>query len=145
MKGERGFTLLELIVVLSLVSLMLGLSALHFGRALTGTRYDRTVKEIASTFRHARALAKLRGEPQTIVFDFDARTYGIRGQKSRPIYEGVSVKSSGGINGDVSEGRYRLTFYPDGTARGGTLVVFNDKKSAEISVDPVAGATVVKK
>jgi prepilin-type N-terminal cleavage/methylation domain-containing protein len=142
--GRRGFTLLELILVLSFISLILGLASAHFGRILSGSRYDATVKEVSANFMYARALARLRGMPQTVVFDFDERVYGVSGRSQKNLKEGISIKAIEPLKGETTEGKYRVTFFPDGTAEEGTVVVFTEKKATEIRVDPVVGAVVVK-
>ena len=85
--SRAGFTLLELIIVIFLITLMVGLSAVFFANTLPSGRFNATVRELASTIRQARHLAQLNGEKQIITIDLDSRSYGIegRGKKNLPL------------------------------------------------------------
>jgi len=37
-----------------------------------------------------------------------------------------------------------MTFHPAGSTEGGTVVLWYDAKSAQINVDPVAGAVIIR-
>jgi len=68
---NRGFTLLELIIVLALVVLILGLTSLFVAGRLPSAKANAAGREIAGMIRHARSLAfrrarqRCQAPPQT--------------------------------------------------------------------------------
>ncbi|MBE0556166.1 MAG: prepilin-type N-terminal cleavage/methylation domain-containing protein, partial [Proteobacteria bacterium] len=76
---KNGFTLLEVIIVLALVTLVLGLSSVFIAGYLPSVKANAAGREISGMIRHARSLARLNRETRSFVIDLDRRTYGIEG------------------------------------------------------------------
>lgn len=144
MNKDKGFTLLELTVVMFLVGLMLSLAGVLFSNTLPSSKFSATTREMAATIRHARTLAQLRGENQTVTIDMEARKYGIDNVTAKDIPPGISVKIIDPLLGDVQTGKYQFNFPPIGGIEGGTIVLWNSKKTARIEIDPIVGSAVVK-
>jgi general secretion pathway protein H len=140
---RAGYTLLELIVVLMLMSLILGLSAVYFSNSLPTNRFNSATRDLAASFRQARALARIQGEKQILTFDLDNKEYGIEGRKGKTIHPDIQIKIVDPVVGDITEGKYRFIVQPLG-AGGGTIVVWDDKRKASITLDPVAGALTIR-
>src|SRR5512135_2874133 len=101
MNNDKGFTLLELIIVMFLVGLMLSLAAVLFSNTLPSSKFSATTREVAATIRHARTLAQLRGENQTVTIDMETRKYGIDNAAAKDIPSGISIKIIDPQLGDV--------------------------------------------
>jgi prepilin-type N-terminal cleavage/methylation domain-containing protein len=143
-RKDRGFTLLELIIVLFLMSLILGMVTLFFANVLPSNRLNATVRSVSSTIREARSLARIDGRRQVVTIDFDSKTYGIEGFGSRNIPKDVSIKVMDPVAGEVLQGKYQFVLHPSGGIEGGTIVLWNAKKTVTIQPDPVAGSIVIK-
>ena len=141
---DEGFTLLELLIVLFLITLMLGLSSVFFANTLPSGRFHATARKMAAMLKHARSLAEIQGRDQTLLIDLDARTYGIEGLKTITIPEGIKIKIEDPMRGDIEEGKYAFTFHPYGSADGGTIVLWDSKRSVDISLDPVVGSIILE-
>ncbi len=63
-----GFTLVELLLTVSLLLLMVGAGILNFGPAQGGARLDEGATQVESLFRYARAQAASSGRTVRIVF-----------------------------------------------------------------------------
>ena len=63
-----GFTLVELLLTVSLLLLMVGAGILNFGPAQGGARLDEGATQVESLFRYARAQAASSGRTVKIVF-----------------------------------------------------------------------------
>jgi len=142
--NRSGFTLLELIIVIFLITLMVGLSGVFFANTLPSGKFNSTVREIASTIRQARHLAQLNGVKQVITIDMDSRSYGIERRGGKNLPSGIQIKVIDPLAGDITSGKYHMTFHPAGSSECGTVVLWNDTKLAQINVDPVAGAVIIK-
>ena len=144
MSNNKGFTLLELIIVIFLVGLMLSLASVFFANTLPSSKFSATAREIAATIRHARNLAQLKGERQTVTIDMDAHKFGIDGVGAKDMPAGVSVKVIDPRVGDIETGKYQIDFAPTGGIEGGTIVLWNSKKKVTIEIDPIVGSAVIK-
>lgn len=143
-KKNNGFTLLELIIVIFLMTLILGLSLPFFARSLPSNRFNTTVRDIVATIRHARILSQSNNTEQAIFIDLDSKYYGIEGQGSKAISSDVNIKVIDPFSGEIYSGKYWITFRPLGSIDGGTIVLWNEKKTANINLDPIVGAVVAK-
>ena len=142
--NRAGFTLLELIIVILLITLMVGLSAVFFANTLPSGKFNATAREIASTIRQARHLAQLNGEKQIITIDLDSRSYGIEGRGKKNLPSGIDIKVIDPLAGDITSDTYHMAFHATGGTEGGTIVLWNSSRAAHINIDPVAGAVIIK-
>jgi type II secretory pathway pseudopilin PulG len=143
-KPRRGFILLELIVVLFLVTLIMGIALVFFANFLPSNRLDATVRNISTTIKHARALARINNQRQIVTFDFDTKQYGIEGREIKDIPADIGVKVIDPMSGEIFQGKYRFMLYVAGNIEGGTIIVWNAKKSVSIQPDPIVGAVIIK-
>src|SRR3990172_2624923 len=132
--NRSGFTLLELIIVIFLITLMLGLSAVFFANTLPSGRFNATAREMAATIRQARHLAQLNGEKQILTIDLDSRSYGIESRGEKTLPAGIDLKVIDPLAGDITKGKYHMTFHPAGSSGGGTVVLWNNTRVAHINI-----------
>ncbi len=142
--GKDGFTLLELMIVMLLMTLVIGISTIFFANTLTSSKFNTTVRDVSTTIRHARSLAQIHGERKAVTIDLDSKTYWIDGKKVREIPSDIQIKIIDPLYGEIFEGRYQVVSNAMGGIQGGTIVLWNDKKTASIQPDPIVGSVVVK-
>jgi general secretion pathway protein H len=144
-KSEKGgFTLLELIVVLALISLILGLSAFFFVGNLPSARLDTLGREMAGSLRQARSLAKSSGEKKVFFADMDGGRFGIEGLGERGLPAGVSLRVIDPDSVEFTQGIYKIVFQPDGRGGGETIILTRGRQTVQVSVNPAAGAIVLR-
>ncbi len=141
---NSGFTLLELIIVLFLIALILGLSTILFVNILPSSRLNATAREMSATIRHAKHLALINGEKQTITINLDSGSYGMEGIIHKNIPSGITIKVIDPLLGEIRNGEYTIIFSATGGMEGGTIVLSTNKKTASIQLDPVVGSVVIK-
>ena len=142
--GKDGFTLLELMIVMLLMSLVIGISTIFFANTLTSTTFNTTVRDVSTTIRHARSLAQIHGERKAVTIDLDSKTYWIDGKTVREIPSEIQIKIIDPLYGEIFEGRHQVVSNAMGGIQGGTIVLWNDKKTVSIQPDPIVGSVVVK-
>ena len=142
--SKSGFTLLELIIVLFLMSLILGLSTIFFANSLPSSRLNAAAREMSATIRHARHLALINGEKQTMIINLDSRYYSIEGIARKNIPSGITLKVIDPLLGEIRKGEYPIIFNATGAMEGGTIVLSTEKKTVTIQLDPVVGSVVIK-
>ena len=141
---NRGFTLLEIIVVFTLIVLILGFSTLFFGNALPGARLNAAGRELSAMIRYAKILAKNNGEPRTVLINLDTGHYGIEGVQAKNLPEGIHIRITDPVAGEVSRGNYAVLFHGSGVVEGGTITLWNKKRTLNIELDPILGSVVLK-
>ena len=139
---QRGFTMIELLVVIFIMTLALGLSAAVFTRALPSSRLDASVRELTAALKQSRAQAIAKGERRVLVLNLDERRYGPEGKEPRQWPDDVAISVDDPLVGEVVRGEYRFVFHPTGASEGGTVVLSAGKKKLLVDVDPVIGAVV---
>ncbi len=138
--GQRGFTLLEMILVLMLASLILGMSSVFFAGFLPTARLNAAGREITASIRHARSLARATMESRTVFLDLDGRTYGIEGLSRKPLPPNTRIRVFDDLAGVIDRGTYAITFRRGATTRGGSIVLSAGRKTLHIEMDPITGA-----
>ena len=104
--GEAGFTLLEMLVTLAISALLAGIGFPALHRVIDHVEFQRTVADIRSALRQARAMAIRREGPVAVVLTAD-RQLAAGGQLlSGPLQREVRVAFNPGP----------AMFYSDGSA-----------------------------
>jgi len=141
---EKGFTLLEIIIVITLVVLILSFTTLFFGNALPGARLNAAARELAAMMRYAKILARNNGELQSVLINLDTGRYGIEGVQTRNIPEGINIRVTDPVTGEVSRGSYAVLFHESGISEGGNITLWNAKRTLNIELDPIVGSVILK-
>jgi len=142
--GAEGFTLLEMIIVMALITLIMGISTVFFANTLMSSTFNTTVRDISSSIRYARSLAQIHGERKTVTIDLDARTFSIQGKDVREIPSDMNIKIIDPVYGEIFEGKYQFIATALGAVQGGTVVLWNESRTARIQPDPIVGSVVVQ-
>ncbi len=133
---QTGFTLLELLVVLTLASLLLAVAMPRFAALLPGAELKSYSRQTAALLRLARSQAIATGDEVRVEFDPDARHSRMTGrQKASPWPEQIAVSFDGIIDNDDTG----PVFYPDGSASGGTLHIAGNGRHYRIDVNWLTG------
>lgn len=135
MRPARGFTLLELLVVIALMAMAFGLVSFSVGQGLQAARERQVMREMVGALRQARLQAVLSGAPAVLSLDLERRTFQAPGQRlgQWPADMGVQLTSA-------SEMGARVAFYPDGSSSGGNLLLVRDGRQWRIDVGWLTGS-----
>lgn len=140
---ERGFTLVELLVVLAIGAMLVGLVPFAFNRLQEGSQYRGAVRDMVSELRRAHRLAVSSGQTVTFQLDLTKRSYGEVGQVPRFLPSTLQVRTTTGhISEQTSQDVANIVFLPDGGSTGGLIeVVRASGGGARIRVDWLFGET----
>jgi general secretion pathway protein H len=135
----RGFTLVELIVVLFIIALVAAVALPAVGRGVDALQLRAEVATFATFLRYAREQAITRREAQEVTINPDAhlltlRAAGTEGARARRrLSPRISIRAE-------SPTGLSITFSPGGVSTGGSFrVVGPDGRAYRVSVNPLTG------
>ena len=140
MRGERGFTLLELLVVLAMMAMLVGFAPLAFDRMRESAQYRNTVRTMQSDMRSARYRAMSEGAETRFKVNLAERTYGVDGQPAEALPESLEIRVIV-ANNELTQGQEgAIRFLPSGGATGGSIDVVRPSGSGvRLRVDWFSG------
>jgi general secretion pathway protein H len=154
---NKGFSLIELMIVLILISLSISLVAPSLSRFSKNIELKTATKKISAILRYTRNEAVHRGKVQQVLFDSNTREVRIRvveevagagdeetsGRAEAPKYPlptGIQIKEI-----KIPAPQYptevpTIEFYPNGGSNGGSIVLDNEgNKGYKIDVHFLTG------
>ena len=87
---------------------------------------------------------RLNLEPKAVVLDLNARLYQLADGTVRSIPDGIRVKVVDTTATEIVEGKHAFTFQPAGVTECDSIILWNDKKSIRMQIDPVVGTVETK-
>jgi len=139
----RGFTLLELILVLAIVALATLLGAGAIGRGMEGLRLRSAANGIAAQLRFTRAQALATGEPQRFTIDPAAHAWQAPKGRHGALPPRTAVAFIGAREAQPAEGVGAVVFFPDGAATGGRVRLQQGGATWQVDVDWLTGQVAV--
>jgi len=137
--NSRGFTFLELIVVLVILGIAGSLVFVSVGRSVTGKRSRIFVQDLASLCRKARTRAVSHGLVSTLYISSEQRKCWVDNRS--PLNVPEEIKIEGERIAEIKQGIYGIRFYPDGSSSGGDLYVSrNDHVIYAFRIDVLTGS-----
>ena len=136
----RGFTLLELLVVLALVALALALVPPMLSSGVPGAELKAAARDITAGLRETRSRAIARNTEVAFVVDVEARSFRVGGAAApRAVPEPILLSLVTAQQEQTDETRGGIRFYPDGSSTGGRITLSHGDRSYDVTVDWLTG------
>ncbi|KFN51328.1 type II secretion system protein XpsH [Arenimonas composti] len=123
MKRQRGFSLLEIVVVIALIAMLAGIAAATIGRAMPGQQLRGSARELATQLRFTRAQAIASGREQVFELDLGSRAWRGAGGRSGRVPEDFELIVTTARDPRPQREVAVVRFFPDGAATGGRIVL----------------------
>ncbi|HFD12610.1 MAG TPA: prepilin-type N-terminal cleavage/methylation domain-containing protein [Crenotrichaceae bacterium] len=141
----RGFTLVEMIIVLVIAVMAMGIVGANFSAGLSGTRFKAAVNDVASALRYTRGQAISSGKEVVFTLDVDKRSYTISSRKKvyklPPKLDLTVNTAETEING---EGKGSIRFFSDGSSTGGRVELKSDGRKRYVDINWLTGQILVQ-
>lgn len=152
-RPRSGFTLLELLVVMALMSLMVGMVVPRMAGSLDRMNARTAARKVSAALRYARSQAAAEKVPFLVRFDFSRQTLSVssfstRGDSTEKIADasltlpaGVRfVEARSAMGRKLDRKVFTVRFSPLGSSSGGDIVVGDDKgRRFRIVLDMLTG------
>jgi len=140
MKRERGFTLLEMMVVLVIAAIAYAvLLSAPLGKA-SAADLKAAARTLASGLRQAQTTAMATRKDAVLTIDVESREYVTTLDTTpRKLPENLELKLYAAQSEVSSERRGSIRFYPDGSSTGGRITVAAGERKYLVDVDWLTG------
>jgi len=139
-RARRGFTLIEMVVVMVIITIVATLVAPSFG-GLGLYKQQTTTTVILGLFHDARQFAITHGTTVTLELDpatgrFRADTTGVGGT-GYVIQDSLSLGATEGL--ETTQPRLRYVFFPSGAAYGDSMTIRGSDSTRAVFIDHWSG------
>jgi len=138
MPFDKGFTLLELLIVITIFACMSTLVGVNLhGRE--STDLGSVARTLMTDLRYVRSRAMVNNLDTELIFDVSANTYASRQAKiDRSLPETMTLRLTFDRR-DIAGTRGRIVFYPDGSSSGGEIRLSMDGRMMEVATSWLNG------
>jgi type II secretion system protein H len=139
---SRGFSLIELLVVLILIGIMAGVTGPAVGRFLDSLEFKKQTAKVMAAIRYARLTAITRGKYLVMTASEGEGGSGTSLTLSGAVEEvrDLALDEDATLELDPVE----LVFLPEGYATPGTLTLTRGERSETISIDPLTALPMME-
>lgn len=139
-RSSRGFTLLELLVVLTIAAAATAFAVPNLGRAIEAMQFRSATREILSALRYARNRAVTHGRPTQFHLDVERRYYEVEGKDGRhPLPGGIDLGMVTAESLLTSGESGVIRFFPDGSSTGGRVSLHEGQVTRHVDVHWLTG------
>ena len=145
LRSSRGFTLLEMLVVLMLMAIVAGMVLPVFrGGGVSTLELRAAARELAAGLRTARSEAVTQRRETFLVVDLEGRRFKVdQSSQEHNLPSRIELKLFTAQNDLVSEKVGAIRFFPDGGSNGGRITVASGDRKYDVDVDWLTGRIAI--
>ena len=144
MRQSRGFTLIEIIVVLVIAVSALALVGSMVFRGPSTSDLKAAARTLAAGLRQAQSTAMVTRRDASLTVDLDSREFWLPNEtESRKLPKDIELKLFTAQNEVSSEKKGAIRFYPDGSSTGGRITVSAGERKFLVDVDWLTGRVAI--
>ena len=142
---QRGFSLLEVIVVITIIALSYTLLPKMVFSGVSGAELRSNARAVATGLRRARDAAINTKREAVMSINLESREFTLPNDaKLHKLNEKLDVKLFTSEADQISDKVGMIRFYPDGSSNGGRVTVAAGERGFEIDVDWLTGHVTIK-
>lgn len=145
--APRGFTLLEIVLVMAIIGLASVLAAAAMGGGFRGMQLKASARQIAANLRYTRAQAIETGQPQRFTIDPARHVWQAPKSHHGEIPAKLAIEFTGAREAQSDRGRSNvgaIEFFPDGAATGGRIRLGFGQAAWDVDVSWLTGQVQLK-
>lgn len=147
MADRRGFTLIEMTVVIMIIAIAMAVVAPVIDGGLTSREVRRGVRQIAALMTHLRNEAVSTGKPMGMLIDVEENTVEtVGGGRWEALSDRATIEAVAAP--EVERGRFLVRFFPNGSNSGAAVVLTSSadhtRNRLRLALDPLVGSVHVE-
>ena len=140
----RGVTLLELLIVLSIMAILAAIVVPIFGGGVSTGELKGATRELAAGLRVARSEALATRKETRVMLDLEGRTFQVeRDARTHTLPRQVELKLFTAQSDLVNEKIGAIRFFPDGGSNGGRVTLTAGERKFNVDVDWLTGRVAI--
>ena len=137
---NKGFTLIELTVVLFIVMLGFSVIGINLSSGNDSAELKVAARDIVSALRFARGEALISQREAAVTLDLTENTYTVSGRdKVFPIPKTIGLTVVTAQSEIIGKGLGNIRFFPDGSSTGGRVALERGKAAWQIDINWLTG------
>lgn len=133
---QRGFTLVELIVVLGIIAMIMLLAVPRLGNLAPGAELRAAAEELRGDLRGVRNTALRESRETVLVIDLETGTWrDATGAVCGALPKGMELALTVARQEQEGDTVGGVRFYPDGTSTGAKVTLSRDGRALVLSID----------
>ena len=141
----RGFTLLEIVIALTIVAIGYAILAGVVFRGPSAYDLKTSARSLAAALRQAQSTAMATRRDTALTLDMETREYAVTGEpEPHKLPSGLELKLYTAQSEVESDKRGAIRFYPDGSSTGGRITVAIAERKYLVDVDWLTGRVSIK-
>jgi general secretion pathway protein H len=137
--ATAGFTLLEMLVVLTILALVSVVVVPRLARPPDTLRLEAATRDVVGALRLTRAAAITQNVEMTLIIDTDKRTVASPAIQHRVLASDIVVQLKIAKPEQVAPSRGGFRFFPDGSSTGGDLTLTMRDRKMTVCVNWMTG------
>ncbi len=143
-RAMHGFTLLELILVVSLIALLMTMVPRLFGNGVSGAELKSNVRMIAAAMKLARDAAINTRREAFVTVNVESHEFTTTfDEKVHKLNDKLTLKLFTSQADQINEQTASYRFYPDGSSNGGRVTVIANERELTVDIDWLTGRATV--
>ena len=137
--ASRGFTLLEMIVVMLIIAMMASLLGTSVVGRMDSVKVATAARDLTAALRYTRSQAVLHRQEQFLELNLETKSYVAAGQKSVQLPESMELKLLTAQSEVSSDKVGRIRFFADGGSTGGRVTLISGGREWKVKVSWLTG------
>ena len=141
---RRGFTLLEILIVLALMAIVAGFVLPMFGGPVSTSELRSSARQLAAGLRLAQSEAVSQRRETFLVLDVAGKRFKVDNDPhEHRLPSKIELKLFTAQNDLVSESVGSIRFFPDGGSNGGRITVASGDRKFDVDIDWLTGRVAI--
>jgi general secretion pathway protein H len=144
MRTASGFTLIEMLVVLTLIGLLVAVVIPMFGSGVSTTELKSDTRAVAAGLRQARAQAIAQRGEAVLMLDLAAHSFSVPPDpRVHKLAEQLELKLFTAQSDLVNDNVGAIRFFADGGSNGGRITLASGERKFNVDVDWLTGRVAI--